>query len=150
MLKKSIKIIDSNIGKKDNKIKVDLLSTDDLEIINSKISGDDVECKSKKINIDENSTLIASNKVEIKTEDFNSINVSSPVITLNGEEVHNEKEQVTLKKVTDPLVSKRMELLNILKIIKNNCESVNSQIALQYQEELNNQPINKTLRKIDK
>lgn len=145
----SIKIIDSNIGQKYNEMKVKL-STDDLEIINSKISGNDIECKSKKINIDENSTLTASNKVEIETEDFNSINVSSPVIILNDEEVHKEKEQVTLKKATDPLVSKRMELLNILKIIKNNCESVNSQMALQYQEELNNQPINKALRKIDK
>lgn len=148
--KKSIKIIDSNIGKKDNKIEVDLLSTDDLEIINSKISGNEVECKSNKINIDEKSTLAASDKVDIETEDFNSINVSSPVIILNGEEVHKEKEKVTLKKVTDPLVSKRMELLNILKTIKNNCESVNSQMVLQYQEELNNQTINKTLRKIDK
>ena len=43
-----------------------------------------------------------------------------------------------------------MELLNVLKTIKNNCESANSQMTLQYQEELNNQPINKTLRKIDK
>ena len=147
--KKSIKIIDSNIGKEDIAINLGLF-TDDLEIINSKISGDDVECKSKKINIDENSTLSASNKVEIEADDFNSINVSSPVIILNGEKVSNAKEKVTLKKVTDLLVSKRMELLNVLKTIKNNCESANSQMTLQYQEELNNQPINKTLRKIDK
>ena len=69
------------------------------------------------------------------------------LIVLNGEEIANEKETVVLKKINDPLSLKRLELVNLLKRVKNECESINSKKVSEYKEELDVQPISKVLKR---
>jgi len=142
-----IDVIDSNVGNKKKNIKVSFTSTNGLNIANSSITGKEVECESSVINVDESSSLTATDKVALKANDFNPININAPIIVLNGEEIANEKETVVFKKITDPLLLKRLELVNLLKRIKNECESINSEKVSEYKEELDVQPISKVLKK---
>lgn len=142
-----IDIIDSTIGSQKKDINVSFLPTNELNLINSKIIGKQIECKSHIINFDEKSSLTATDKVNLQAEDFNSININAPIIVLNGEETTNKKRIVTLKKITEPLALKRLELVSLLKKVKNECENINSEKVLEYQEELNVQPVSKVLKK---
>ena len=142
-----IDVIDSNVGNKKKNIKVSFTATNGLNIANSSITGKEVECESSVINVDESSSLTATDKVALKANDFNPININAPIIVLNGEEIANEKETVVFKKITDPLLLKRLELVNLLKRVKNECESINSEKVSEYKEELDVQPISKVLKK---
>ena len=142
-----IDVIDSNVGNKKKNIKVSFTATNGLNITNSNITGKEVECESSVINVDESSSLTATDKVDLKTNDFNPIIINAPIIVLNGEEIANEKETVVFKKITDPLLLKRLELVNLLKRVKNECESINSEKVSEYKEELDVQPISKVLKK---
>lgn len=142
-----IDVIDSNIGNKKEKIKISFLATNGLNIVNSNICGKDVVCEASRINVDENSTLSATDKVILKTDDFNPININTPTIVLNGEEIKNERKSVVFKKITDPLSLKRLELVNILRKVKTDCENINSEKVLEWQKELNVQPISKVLKR---
>lgn len=142
-----IDVIDSNVGNKKKNIKVSFTATNGLNIVNSSIIGKEVECESSVINVDESSSLTATDKVDLKANDFNPININAPIIVLNGEEIANEKETVVFKKITDPLLLKRLELVNLLKRVKNECESINSEKVSEYKEELDVQPISKVLKK---
>lgn len=142
-----IDVIDSNVGNKKKNIKVSFAATNGLNITNSNITGKEVECESSVINVDESSSLTATDKVDLKTNDFNPININAPIIVLNGEEIANEKKTVVFKKITDPLLLKRLELVNLLKRVKKECESINSEKVSEYKEELDVQPISKVLKK---
>ena len=142
-----IDVIDSNVGNKKKNIKVSFTATNGLNTVNSSITGKEVECESSVINVDESSSLTATDKVALKTNDFNPININAPIIVLNGEENANEKETVVFKKITDPLLLKRLELVNLFKRVKNECESINSEKVSEYKEELDVQPISKVLKK---
>jgi len=142
-----IDVIDSNIGNVKKNIKVSFLATNELNIVNSNICGKDVVCESSKINADENSSLIAIDKVTLKADDFNTININAPTIILNEEEITNERKSVVLKKITDSLALKRLELIKLLRKIKNECESTNTKKVSEYQEELNAESISKVLKK---
>ena len=142
-----IDVIDSNIGSQKKDIKVSFIATNELNVANSKIVGREVECKSSTINADKQSSLIATDKVNLQTDNFNSININAPIIVLNGEEILNEKKSVVFKKITDPLAIKRLELVKLLKKVKTQFENINAEKVLEYQEELNIQPISKVLKK---
>ena len=142
-----IDVIDSSIGNKKKNVRISFTATNGLNIANSNITGKEVECESSIINIDNNSSLTATDKVALKTNDFNPINITAPIIVLNGEELVNEKETVVFKKITDPLSLKRLELVNLLKRVKNECESINSEKVSEYKEELDVQPISKVLKR---
>ena len=142
-----IDVIDSNVGNKNKNIKVSFTATNGLNITNSNITGKEVEWASSVINVNESSSLTAADKVALKTNDFNPININAPIIVLNGEEIANEKETVVLKKINDPLSLKRLELVNLLKRVKNECESINSEKVSEYKEELDVQPISKVLKR---
>lgn len=142
-----IDVIDSNIDNKIKNIKVSFLVAKELNIVNSNICGKEVVCVSSKINADEKSSLTSTDKVVLKTDDFNSININAPTIILNGEEITNEKKSIVINKITDQLALKRWELVNLLRNVKNECENVNSEKILEYKEELNIQPIIKVLKK---
>lgn len=142
-----IDVIDSNIGSQKKNINISFFATNELNIVNSDILGKEVGCKSSVINVDEKSSLIATDKVNLQTDDFNPINIKAPTIVLNGEEISNEKKSVVLKKITEPLAHKRLELVNLLKKVKTECERINSKQILKYQEELNVQPISKVFKK---
>ena len=62
-------------------------------------------------------------------------------------ELSNEKKSVVFKKITEPLALKRLELVNLLKKVKTQCENINSEKVLEYQEELNVQQVSKVLKK---
>lgn len=143
----SIEINDSNIGKENENTRVSIISNQVLTIKNSKVSGDAVKFAAKKINADRNSTLIASEKVDLIAEDFNQINITCNNIIFNGEKIPEHKKSVVLEKTTDPLKIKRLELINLLKKIKIKCQTINANEITQYQESLNKQPISKTLKK---
>lgn len=85
--------------------------------------------------------------IDLKTEDFDSINISSPTIVLNGNEIPNEKDSIVFRKITDSLTLKRLELVQLLKKIKNKCELVSSEKVEAYKSELSDKPISKVLKK---
>lgn len=142
-----IDVIDSNVGNKKKNIRVSFTATNGLNISNSSIIGKEVECESSIINVDENSSLAASDKVDLKTNDFNPINIDAPIIVLNGEKLVNNKGKVVFRKITDSLELKRLELVNLLRKVKTECEKINSEKVSEYQEELTVQPISKTLKR---
>ncbi len=137
-------IINSTIGKE--KTKVSLAATNELNIINSKIIGNEILCKSPNIRTDENSSLTASDKVNLEIDDFNAINITTSTIILNNDKISNEKKSVTLKKITDPLALKRLELIKILRKLKNECEQINSEKIKEYKSSLEGQSISKVLK----
>lgn len=143
----SIEINDSNIGKENENTRVSIISNQALTIKNSKISGDTVKFAAKKIIADRNSALIASKKVDLIAEDFNQISITSNNIIFNGKKISNDKKTVILKKVTDPLKIKQLELINLLKKVKFECEKTNAEESTKYQEKLAQKPIRKILKK---
>lgn len=143
----SIEINDSNIGKENENTRVSIISNQVLTIKNSKVSGDAVKFAAKKINADRNSTLIASEKVDLIAEDFNQISITSNNIIFNGKKISNNKKSVVLKKVTDPVKIKQLELINLLKKVKFECEKTNAEESTKYQEKLAQKPISKILKK---
>lgn len=137
-------LIDSNIG--NNKQKFRFYAKDSLNIVNSTITGQEIECESSKINADEKSSLTASNKVSLKTDDVNSINITAPVITLNGEELVIEKGKCVFRKSTDSLELKRLELISLLRKLNEKCKSINTKKVSEYEEMQNAKPIGKILK----
>lgn len=137
-------LIDSNIGNNDQRFR--FWAKDSLNIVNSTITGQEIECESSKINADEKSSLTASNKVSLKTDDFNSINITAPVITLNGEELENENGKGVFRKSTDSLELRRAELTSLLNNLKNRCKSINEKIVSEYEEMQNAKPIERILK----
>ena len=142
-----IDVIDSNIGSKKKNIKVSFLATNGLNITNSNISGKEVECEAYIINIDEKSSLTAANKVSLKTNDFDPITINAPIIALNGDEMINKKGKAVLKKITNSIDLKRIELINLLRKAKEECELLNFENASQYKEGLDTYPISRILKR---
>ena len=141
-----IEVINSNIGTQKEDIKISFWAMNELDIVNSNIYGKEVICISDKIFVNENSSLNAKNKVALKTDNFSSININSPIIVLNEKEIKNKKSSVVLKN-NESLTQKRLELVNLLKLVKTECEHINSDKMLKYKEELNVKPISKVLKK---
>lgn len=142
-----IDVIDSNIGSKKKNIKVSFLATNGLNITNSNIFGKEVECEAYIINIDEKSSLTAANKVSLKTKDFDPITINAPIIALNGDEMINKKGKVVLKKITNSIDLKRIELINLLRKVKEECELLTAENVSEYKEELDVYPISRILKR---
>lgn len=144
---KKLDIINSSIGREKEKTTVSLISANQLDLVNSKIIGDIVECDAKKILANNNSSLVASDKVILKTDDFQQINITSPTIICNDNIFNNKTQSITLEKLVNPLKIKRVELIELLKKIKYECEKNNTKKVNRYRNELNNKPIGKVLKK---
>ena len=142
--KDKIEVIDSNIGNQKENIIITLRATNKLNLINSNIVGNKLECKSNEITTDKQSSLVAVDKIILQINNFNPININAPTIVLNKEEISNKSTEI--KRVTDPLTKKRLELINILKQAKIQCESINSQKVLESEEELNSRPVSRILK----
>ena len=142
--KDKIEVIDSNIGNQKENIIITLRATNKLNLINSNIVGNKLECKSNVITTDKQSSLVAVDKIILQINNFNPININAPTIVLNKEEISNKSTEI--KRVTDPLTKKRLELINILKQAKIQCESINSQKVLESEEELNSRPVSRILK----
>lgn len=138
-----IDIKDSNIGNIRNGYKISLIAPNEINIVNSKIYGREIECKSSVVNTNEEVLLKASNKVNLQTENINLTNIESPIIILNGEEIPKEKNIF----LSNPLTLKRLELISLLKKARERCERAKLSHFITYEEELPEQPIKRILKK---
>lgn len=143
---KSLIITRSNIGEIYNTVKVDLISRQ-LHIINSKIMGNRIEVRSPIIETNENTSIVALEHTDIETDEFNKLNIDSPITIFNGKNISKYGKILKLEKSDDPLTNKKLELLEVLKRIKNNCMTINNIMAKYYEDSLNNQSVSKTLKK---
>ncbi len=138
-------IFNSNIGRENQKTAVFLSSFNGINLAHTKIAGNKIECKSKSIISDIHSSLTASDNVKITTDDINQVNIISPNIIYNNKDFSSINN--TLEKVSNPLIIKRLELINLLKKLKNKCEKINIEKLEEYEIALNNESISKVLRK---
>lgn len=145
--KESLIITWSNIGEIYDTVKVDLISNNQLHIINSKVMGNEVKIKSPIIETNEVTSIVALKHTDIETDEFEKLNIDSPITIFNGKDISEYGKTIELEKNDDPLKNKRLELLEVLKNIKNNCIKTTDEIVENYKNNLNNQPISKVLKK---
>lgn len=144
---KDLDIIETNIGAINENLNISIFSSDKMNVINSKIAGNVVKCGAIDFQINENSEIIASSMIDIKAKQFDKINIKSPKIFYNEQEIISEKEKITLRKIKSPLELKIKELIDTLKIIKEECERTNSEDIKTYKSSLNNKSISRVLKK---
>ncbi len=142
-----IDVIDSNIGNKERDINVFFGANNELNFVNSDIVGKAIKCESKRITMDEKSSLTATNEVVIKGKDFKQMSINAPTKVLNGEKIQTKNEAVVIKNTTNPLSVKRLELVNLLKKIKEECDNLNSEKLSRIEKEIITKPIGKILIK---
>ena len=143
----AMEINNSNVGRINEKTNVRVLASKQLEIYNSKIAGEIVECESPKIISGKKSIIEAKEKIYKNTDDFYEINITSPSIDYNGNTIDIENKSVIFTKTNDRQKVKRFELINILKKIKNQCEEINRQKVYKYCDNLSKEPISRVLKK---
>lgn len=141
-----IEINNSYIGKIEENTKVLITAPKQIEIYNSKISGDVVECQSDKIISGNKSSIEATEKVNLKTNEFYQINITSPSINYNGNTIDTANKSVILKRTKDGLKIKRFELINLLKKMKKQCEEINGQKVYEYRDRLSKDHISRVLK----
>lgn len=140
-----LEIIDSNIGKLNEQTTIILESGNNINLVNAKIESDVITVKAKNIYTDEKSNLI-TDKLNLNIEEFNTLNITSPLIVYNGQSIINAKNQ-NLSKDDLLLNLKRLEFLEVLKKLKAKCESINNTKISEIKQELDNQSIVKVLKK---
>lgn len=140
-----LEIVDSNIGRKKEQTTIILESGNSIDLVNSKIESDIITLKAKAISANEKSNLIAD-KLNLNIEEFNNLNITSPLIVYNGQSIINQKSQ-NLSKENLLLNLKRLEFLEVLKKLKAKCERINNAKISEIKQELDNQPVIKVLKK---
>lgn len=139
-----LEIKNSYIGRVNENTDLFLYSSN-ATIDNSMIRGDYIELKSRKINTDKNSMIKAKEEVSIKSDDFSEICISSPNIIYNKRKLSPTSKKTILKK-PDEISLKRIELLELLKLLKEECTVSNEKKITKYQEKLyNEKPLKKIL-----
>ena len=73
-----ISVIDSNVGQENCQNSIFFNSKNEINFINSKISGDIIKCTCKKIIMDNTSYIISKNKVYIESKTSTLKNITSP------------------------------------------------------------------------
>lgn len=134
-------IINCSIDNKDSKIS--FVATNELNIIGSKISGNEVVCEAKSINVDKKSSLSAQEKVSITTDRIGETNIDAPTIVLNGTEISNKNRPFVLNELT----LKRLQLVQVLKGLKEKCDAINNKKVENYDQKLKSTDIGKVLKK---
>jgi len=135
-----LRIINSNIGEKLDTVKIDVTSSNELHMINSKIIGNEFKIKSSIIESDDKSSFIALKGADIETDDFQKVHIDSPAIVLNSINLSEYGKTIEL----DSVKSKRLELLEVLKKLRNTCTAITYEMAKNL---LNNQSVDKILKK---
>lgn len=118
-----------NIGKMNEKIKVFLYSLQNINLFNTKIVADIVKCSTKTLNSYNSSSVKAKEKIEIEGEILNNLSMVAPVIV--------SKDEIT---------SKRIELIDRLKNIRDKCLRINGKKVKKYEKELNNVSVKRVLK----
>lgn len=142
-----LEINNSFIGKIKEKTNVNLYCENQIEIYNSKIAGEVVECETQKLISGKKSTIEGNKKVDLKTNNLYQINIISPTIDYNGNIIDNKNKPITLKTTKEQLKLKRFELITLLKEIKSECERTNKEKTDEYSANLNKEEIIKVLKK---
>jgi hypothetical protein len=145
--KKSLIITWSNVGEIHDTVKVDLVSDNQLHIINSRVMGNEIKIKSPIIETNEDTSIVALEHTNIETDEFKKLKIDSPTTIFNGKDISEYGKTIELEKADDPLKNKRLALLEILKNIRNNCTKTADEMAENYKNNLNNQPVSKVLKK---
>ena len=128
-------IINSNIGNKKENINISFSAINVLNIDNSKIIGAKIDCEAPKIEIHNNAQLSAKKCVTINSGCFDPIDITSPVVKLNDNIINTQNKTVTLKQITDSKSLKRLELVNVLKIVRNKLKKQISDDVSQYEQD---------------
>lgn len=121
----NINLINANIGKEKERTKVSMIAYKNIELINSTVNGKKVECDAKQqIITDDNSSLNATDKIILKTDNIDKINISCNTLVYNDNVIEQEENIVgTIEYKDDDLTNKRLELINLLKNLKDICEN---------------------------
>ena len=121
----NINLINANIGKEKERTEVSMIAYKNIELINSTVNGKKVECDAKQqIITDDNSSLNATDKIILKTDNIDKINISCNTLVYNDNVIEQEENIVgTIEYKDDDLTNKRLELINLLKNLKDICEN---------------------------
>lgn len=134
----NIKIVNSKIGDSFDKKYISIHATNEIQIINSKIDGNEVEISSHEL-ISDDSFIHAKEILAIDLEKASDLNIESPEILIN-EDINKNPIEIEISK-------KRRDLLKVLKNIKSQCEILNNYKLEEYKNTLNNQEVSKVLKK---
>ena len=160
-------IINSNLGRLNEKTNVSISSGNVLAFVDSNVEGDYVGCKSdnvlhmnnskiisnvvkyhaKNLTIDGDTLIEAKKEINIDTDSLYPIKVISPVIKINDKLIDSNNELLELKMAVDPLSLKRLELVQLLKNIKIVVEKNNLSEINKLKNRLANRPIIKSYKK---
>lgn len=145
--KNSLNICWSNIGEICDMVKVDLMSDNLLNIYNARIMGNEVNIKSPTIETEpsETTSIISLKHVNIETNEFDRLNIDSPMTIFNGKDISECGKKIELEKNGNPLTNKKLELLD--KNIENNCSKNIDEMSENFKSNLNNQSVSKVLKK---
>ena len=142
----NLEIINSNIGKEKERTSVTMIS-DEINLTNTKITGDEVCCEAKVMTTDTNSDITASNKVDLKINNLQALKLKSPTINYNNKSLLTETETISLEKEEDPLKLRRLELIELLKQLKNKVDNKNEVTINKCKFSLEAKPISRILSK---
>ena len=136
-----VSIINSNIGDYKGKTNVSIESVEEINVKNSKLIGQVVECKAKEVNADNDSILEGKEKVVLVRGNNSNLHVSGPLLFENGLELSNNNTSKS------ELNTERERLIKMLKVIRTKSIIANKDLLLEYQETLKNTPICKILKR---
>lgn len=141
-----IRVANSSIG--DCNCNVSVNSNAFIFLVNSIISGININIDTKFINMDLNSQILALNNIDINTYLQDKLITNSKYLTINGKRIKKEEKEVILDTLIDPLHDKRYELYELLVALRDKCNSINSYKLNRYKNELDNSDITKVLKKV--
>ena len=118
------------IDSPNEKIKVFLTSLKKISLINVKIIAHTIKCKANKIVSFNHSLFKAKDKLEVDGEILNNLTMISPIM-----------------KVKDDVIDTKIQLIDILKNIRDKCISINKGKIIEYEKKLNNISVKKVLKK---
>lgn len=143
---KKMNLVNCNFGNNKKRVHVDLMSNEEINIDNSSIYGDDIKIQSDEISIND-SKIDSSKKVVVESKKNNPVDIASPIVIYNGVEITNRNKQINIDNNSLTTYFKRLELIETLKKIRNNCEEINERKLTIYKDKLNSNSISKVLKK---
>ena len=136
-----VSIINSNIGDYKEKTNVSIESVEEINVKNSKLIGQVVECKAKEVNVDNNSSLDGKEKVIIEKDSNSKLQVSESL--LDNKEIGLSNTSTSKSELN----TERERLIKTLKEIRTKSIIANQNLLLEYHETLKNTPICKILKR---
>lgn len=143
-VKEKLTLKNSNLSANNRSIL--LISDNILNIDNSSIYSSLITINAPKI-CTKGKAEINSDSIKMFTEDFDSINIITRYLEINGEFIDTSNKNVTLRKPVNDVEKKRLELIGCLKKIKTKVNEENQNRLNDYQKELENKPVKTLLKK---